>query len=159
MSKRVYESLEEEARKGNVSLNTLVNQLLSSHVRDDWVFEEVGFVRMPKDAFREILSAIPDSKLAELGRGAVKTGRDTMMLARSGGITLDAILEDLRFLSRCGWCTIHETKVNGKTVITMAHDFGARHSVMVAADAANIFGLVGIHPKITTTHSSVVIEY
>jgi hypothetical protein len=159
VSKNVYDSLEDEARSHNVSLNTLVNQVLSSHTRDDWVFEEVGFVKMPKDAFRALLGAIPDCKLSELGTGAVKTGRDTMMLAKSGSISLNAILEDLHFLSRCGWFSLHEAKANGKTVITLVHEFGPRQSILMAADAVNLFGLVGIRPNVTTTNSSVMIEF
>ena len=137
----------------------MVNQVLSSHTLDDWLCEEVGFVKMPKDAFRAMLRAIPDDKLSELGTGAVETGRDTMMLARSGTITMDSVLEDLRFLSRCGWCSLHEARVYGKTVITLAHEFGPRQSILMAADVENLFGLVGVHPRITTTNSSVVIEF
>jgi hypothetical protein len=159
IGKNVYDALEAEARARKISLNTLVNQVLYSHTLDDWVCEEVGFVKMPKDSFRAILAAIPDDKLRGLGAGAVKAGRDTLMLTRSGAITLDAILEDIRFLSRCGWCSLHEAKVSGKTVITLAHEFGPRQSVLVAADVENSFGLVGIHPRITTTNSSVVIEF
>jgi len=157
--KHVYDSLEEEAKEHNVSLNTLVNQVLSSHTRDDWVFQEFEFVKMPKDAFRAFLREIPDDKLSKLGTCAVKAGRDTMMLERSGAITLEAILEDLHFLSRCGWCTVHEAKVYGKTVVTVSHEFGPRYSILVAADIENLFGLIGVHPRIITTDSSVVVQY
>ena len=39
----------DEARTHRVSLNTLVNQVLSTHTRDDVLWEEMGCVKIDKD--------------------------------------------------------------------------------------------------------------
>jgi len=157
--KDVYGSLEEEARTRKVSLNTLVNQVLSSHTRDDLLFEEEGFVKMTKNTVRLALSFIPDDKLTELGSLAAMSGADARMLARSNCITLDTVLDELRLFSRSGWYSLNEAKRNGKEVISLIHDLGPRESVLIGAYAMNLFALVGVRPKITTTSSSVMIEY
>ncbi len=80
--KDVYDSLEDEARTHRVSLNTLVNQVLSTHTRDDVLWEEMGCVKMTKTAFQEFLSRIPDDELDELGSVLAKNTPSAMMLAR-----------------------------------------------------------------------------
>ena len=154
----VYDSLEKEANKRKVNLNTLVNQMLSTDTRDDLQLEEMGFLRMSRDVYRTYLSLIPDDKLKELGALTAET-EDTVMLARSGTVTLDAVLDELRLLSRFGWNSFQQTKRNGKETISLVHDFGPRRSIVTAAYVMGLFALAGVHPKVTTTHSSVMVEY
>ena len=157
--KDVYESLEDEARTRRVSLNTLVNQVLSSHTRDDVLWEEMGYVKLTKIAFRAFLSRIPDDELDELGPVLAKDTPSAMMLARKGAVDLDAILDYLRFRSRSGWFSMHESKGDRKNILSFMHDFGSRESVLLRSYFMSLFGLVGIHPMITTTSSSVMIVY
>jgi hypothetical protein len=161
--KDVYDSLEDEARTKRISLNTLVNQVLSNHTRDDLLLEEEGFVKMTKNTLRVVFSLIPDDKLAEFGRLAAKNGPDARMLARSNKITLDTVLDELRLFSRSGWYSLKETKKNGQQVISLMYDIGPttgpRQSVVLSAYVTGLFALVGVRPKITTTSTSVTIEY
>jgi hypothetical protein len=159
ISKDVYNSLEDEARKSGVSLNTVVNQVLTLHSHDDVIWQEIGNVRLSKIAFRAFLSRIPDDELAELGSLLAKDTPSAMMLARTGAVNLDAILDYLHFRSRSGWFSFHESKNNGKEVLSFVHEFGPRDSVLLSSYFTSLFGLVGIHPKVTTTNSSVMVEY
>jgi hypothetical protein len=156
--KDVYESLEDEARRRKVNLNTLVNQLLSTDTRDDLPLEEMGFLKMSRDVYRSYLSMIPDDKLSELGRVDAKS-EDTVLLARSGAVNLQAALDELHLLSRFGWFSFHQVRTNGKETISMVHDLGPRYSVVFGAYTTNLFALAGVRPKVTTTHSSVMVEY
>ena len=157
--KDVYDSLEEEARTQRTSLNALANQVLATHTRDEKVLREVGFMRLTKASFRCGLGLMPDDKLSEWGMTAAKGVQNTVMMARDGAITLDAVLDDLRLLSRSGWFSMDETKHDGRANICFMHDFGPRWSVVHAAYVAGLFGRIGVRPKITTTDSSVMVEY
>lgn|GEM_PF-6064016 len=159
----VYDSLQNEASSQKVNLNTLLNQVLSTHTRDDLLFEEEGFVKMTKNTLRAALSLIPDDKLSEFGRLAAKNGPDARMLARSDCITLDTVLDELRLSSRSGWYSLNEGKRAGKEVISLIHNLGPttgpRQSAVLSAYVTGLFALVGVRPKITTTSTSVMIEY
>jgi hypothetical protein len=157
--KDVYDSLEDEARTRRVSLNTLVNQVLSTHTRDDLLWEEMGYVKLTKNAFRAFLSRIPDDELEELGLALSKDTPSAMMLARKGEVNLDAVLDYLRFRSRAGWFSLNESKRSGRDTISFMHDFGPRESVLLRSYFTSLFGLVGVRPKITTTSTSVMIEF
>ena len=155
----VFNSLEDEAKRKNVSLNTLVNQVLSAHTRDGVLWEEMGSVRLTKDAYRAFLSRIHDDELEELGPVLAHGTPSAMMLARKGSIDLDAVLDHLRFRSRFGWFSMQESQKNGRDTISFIHDFGPRESILLGAYLASLFGTVGVHPKITTTNSSVMVVY
>ena len=163
ISTDMYDSLEEEARKKSVSLNTLLNQVISAHTRDDLLFEEEGFVKMTKNTLRVVLNLIPDDNLSEFGTLAAKNGADARMLARSDCITVDTVLDELRLFSRSGWYSMNEEKKNGNEIISLIHDLGPttgpRQSVVLSAYVTGLFALAGVRPKIRTTSSSVMVEY
>jgi len=157
--KDVYDSLGLEARTRNVSLNTLVNQVLSTHTRDDVLWEEMQCVKLTKIAFRAFLSRIPDEELAGLGTALANDTPSTMMLARRGVVDLDAVLDYLRFRSRAGWFSMNESRRNGRTILCFMHEFGPKESALLRSYFMSLFGLVGVHPKVIASDSSVVIEY
>ena len=157
--KDVYDSLEEEARTRRVSLNTLVNQILSAHTGDDVLWEEMGYVKLTKVAYRALLGGIPDTKLDELGPVMAKGTPSAMMFARKGGVSLDAIMDYLRFRSRSGWFSMVESRRDGREVVCFMHDLGPRESTILRSYFKSLFGLVGVRPTVTAAGSSVVVEF
>lgn len=154
----VFRALEAESKAKRISLNTLVNQVLATHTRDEVVLEELRFLRMSRDVYRSYLAMVPDERLSELGALHAKT-EDAVLLAMSGSLNLDAVLDELQLLSRSGWYSFHHTRKNGREHIAMSHDLGPRFSVVFSAYLSGMFALAGIHPKVTPTSSSVVVEY
>jgi hypothetical protein len=155
----VYDKLRGAARTREITLNMLVNQVLSAYTRDELALERIGIVKMPKSSFRVILSIMSDDQLAEWGRTMVTESADSVMAARKHNITIDSVLDNLRLSSRAGWFSIDEEGRSGKKAICMVHDFGPRGSVLLVATVMSLFGLVGVHPKVTTTNSTVTVEY
>ena len=154
----VYNSLQMEARSEKVNLNTLLNQVLSTHTRDDLLLQEEGFVKAPDSTLRATLKLIPDDKLSEWGTTAVQGDVGTRTIARSGAINLDSALEELRFGSRCGWFRLDERNEE-KRKISLVHEFGPKYSVFLGAAITAGFAQLGLRPKITSTDSSIMIEY
>jgi hypothetical protein len=159
VQEEVYSSLESEAREHKVSLNALVSHVLSDHTRDDSLAEEVETIRVTKDAFRLFLDAISEDRLREIGRLSVNRGADAMMMAVSGAINLDAVLDELNIFSRWSCYSIHHTNANGKRIITLMHVLGPKFSVLLVGYVTALFGQISISPKVKTTNSSVTIEY
>ena len=157
--KDVYDSLEDEARTHEVSLNTFVNQLLAAYTRDELVYEKLGVLKLPKDTYRMMLQLIPEDKLSEFGSELVKRWPTALMLARKGAITTDAVLNHLRDTSKMGFLSMYETKRNGTNIISLTHEFGPRYSTVLTAAVKGLFELVNVSPEVTTTDSSVTVEY
>ena len=157
--KDVFDSLESEAKIHRISVNSLSNQVLSRHTRDEMELGEVGYVEMTKDAYRAMLDLVPDDKLTECGRLTTKPGVEALMVARNGPMTIDSVLDILRLSSRIGWFSLKESRDKGKKTICLLHDLGPRQSAVFAGSMSTLFSLVGIRPKVSTTDSSVMIEY
>jgi len=157
--KDVYESLEDEARARKVSLNTLVNQLLSDHTRDEMLYEKAGVVKLPRSTFGLMLEFIPEERLLEFAKEVAKHWPTTMILARKGVITVDGILSQLHDESKMGFVSLYEVRNNGTRRVSLLHEFGQKYSTILGASTESLFALVGVRPKITTTSSLVTIEY
>jgi hypothetical protein len=157
--KDVYDTLEDEARIHEVSLNTFVNQLLGAYTRDELVYEKLGVLKLPKETYRMMLQLIPDDKLSEFGTELIKHWPTALMLARRGAINTEAVLDHLRDTSKMGFLSMYETERNGMKVVSLTHEFGQRYSIILTAAVKGLFELVNIRPKITATDSSVTVEY
>ncbi|MGA2665366.1 MAG: hypothetical protein ABSF83_10515 [Nitrososphaerales archaeon] len=155
----VFGSLEQEAERRRVSLNVLVNQVLASYVRDELLFEKIGYLKMTKDAYRAHLGVIPDDKLGELGTKLAKTNPREIMLARKGVVSMDGVLDLLSLQSRFGLWSLQTVERDGKNAVTLMHDLGPKESVLLAAYVTGLFALVNVRGKVTTTDFSVMIEY
>jgi hypothetical protein len=156
--KDVYDSLEEEATRRKVNLNTLANQMLSTETREELPLEEMGFLKMSRDVYLALLNLVPDDKLGEVGIRSAKT-EDTVMLARSGAINLQAVLDELNLISSFGWFSLHHSRTNGKESISLVHHLGPRYSAVLGTFVPSLFALAGVHTRVTTTQSSVMVEY
>ena len=64
----IKEKLEEECKSKQVTLNTLIGQILAKHVDWDRFTEEVGFVSTSKVALKAFLESIPEKQVETIGR-------------------------------------------------------------------------------------------
>jgi hypothetical protein len=159
VAKDVYDSLEAEAHAHGMSLNALVGSILARHAREDWIYEEVEYVRMPKELARMHFGRMSDDELVKSGEFVATHIQNTLLVARDGGITLDAVLNELRHMAEEGWFSIHEDRTNGRRTVTLVHNLGRGYSIASKASNMALFGLVGVHPDITITDSLIKIEY
>ena len=98
INENAFLALEEEAKKRNISLNTLVNQLFMSYANFDRYFQRLGMLKMSKFQFRKILDAAPTNEIVELAREVALNSSRTIILAKYGTLSLTSILEYLNDL-------------------------------------------------------------
>jgi len=159
ISEEIYEALQEESRMKKTSVNTLINQLLDYWAESDRFLEEVGLVRITRSNFKKFLQALPEGKLADLGKVAGKNVARSYMMAKDGKISHPGLLHYLRgFAEYGGYAKYNETEITGKRVIVLMHELGTAGSVYISAYVQSLFELVGSQPVITTTENSVVVE-
>jgi len=68
INERSFLALEEEAKKRDISLNTLVNQLFMSYANFDRYFQRLGMIKISKVTFRKILNVAPTNEIVEVAR-------------------------------------------------------------------------------------------
>jgi len=159
ISDQIYEAMQDHARANKVSMNTLVNQLLGVWSESDRFMDEVGLVRITRPNFTKFLEALPERKLAQVGRSAGKDLARSYMMANEGQVTVSGILNYVKgFAQYGGYAKYNETENDGKRVVVLVHNLGEAGSVYIGAYVQSLFELVGSRPTMTTTERSVVVE-
>ena len=160
INESAFLALEEEAKKRNISLNTLVNQLFMSYANFDRYFQRLGMLKMSKFQFRKILDAAPTNEIVELAREVALNSSRTIILAKYGTLSLTSILEYLNDLVYYAYFVERSEVVSpsGERVITLIHSYGEKGSIFVKAYSKALFELIDMEPKLSLTENSVTIE-
>jgi hypothetical protein len=128
ISESAFLALEVEAKKHNISVNTLVNQLFLCYTNFDRYLERHGFFKMSKVTFRKILEAAPEKETVELAREVAQNSSRTLILAKYGELSLTNFLDYLSNLADYAYfIEYNEVYSPGeKRVITLMHSYGKR---------------------------------
>ena len=159
ISQSAYKALEEDASGRRISLNTLVNQLLLAHANMGRFQDKLGAIRIARPSFVHLLNACSDEALIEVARSVVLDSPRAQMLAKYGTLSLSTVLDYMRtMIAYGGWGEYSEVENQGKLVITQTHDLGRKGSVFISNVLESIFGMVNIHPKMSSSEHSITIE-
>jgi hypothetical protein len=160
INESAFLALEEEAKKLNISLNTLVNQLFLSYANFDRYFQRLGMLKMSKVTFRKILKAAPANEIVELAREVAQNRSRIIILARCGALSLTSVLDYLNNLADYAYFVERSEVVSpgGKRVITLIHSYGEKGSIFVEAYTKALFEQINMEPKLCSTENSMTIE-
>jgi hypothetical protein len=159
ISESAFEALEEDARSQNVSLNTLVNQLLLAYTNWDRYVNKVGAIRTTRTAFNLLLNAASDEAIIEAARLSGPDTPKSIILAKYGVLSQSTVLDYVRSAATYGgYAQYSEVQSQGKSVITLMHDLGRKGSVFLSNILESIFGMTNIHYKMSSSEHSVIVE-
>jgi len=159
ISESAFLALEEVARKRNISLNTLVNQVFLSFANFDRYFQRFGMTKISKVSYRKTLRAVPDDQVIELAKEVANNSGKVIILARQGTISPKGVLDWLKDLADyANWFQYNEVlSPDGRRVITLTHDVGTKFSIFMVAYSKEMFGLAGMNPRLSSTEDSITI--
>src|SRR5208337_1559208 len=89
-------ALQEDAKKQNVSVNTLINQLILTYANYDRPMKRFHMVKVSGSTFRHILQAAKEETIIGAGNLAGSDGPRTSILAQSGELTAENALTYLK---------------------------------------------------------------
>jgi hypothetical protein len=158
-SESAFLALEEEARKRNISLNTLVNQLFLSFANFDRYFQKFGMLKISKVAYRRTLKAVPDEEIVEAAKEVAQNSARVVLLTRYGTLSLGGVLEYLKSLAHYAyWFEYSEVlSPERKRVITLTHSLGEKFSLFMTSYSKSLFEQIVMNPKLTSTEDSITI--
>jgi len=159
INESAFLALEEEARKHNISLNTLVNQLFLSFANFDRYFEKFGMLKISKVAYRRTLKAVPDQEITEAAREVAQNSARVVLLTRYGTLSLAGVLEYLKGLADYAYWFEYNEVVSSerKRVVTLTHSLGEKFSLFMVAYSKSLFEQIAMSPKLTSTEDSITI--
>jgi hypothetical protein len=157
VSESALDAIREEARRRNVTTNTLVNQLLTNYARVGRHWDKIHWMRRPIEWEKDLFDAIPDEKVAELGRLHGPRFK-TFTIARWGEFSLPALLDDLRAIAEDGAFEYTEEVRDGRRTMQFIHMVGRKYSIYVMNALQAAFGALGVHPIISMTDNTIILE-
>jgi predicted DNA-binding ribbon-helix-helix protein len=159
VSESAFKALEEDAARRNVSLNTLVNQLLIEHTNWGRFLDKTGAIRISKSAFIRLLNGSADEAISEAARLSGLDHPRAVILAKHGVLSLKTVLDYIRNAAAYGgYAEYSEIENQGKLIITITHDLGRKGSIYLNSFLQSMFETIGLHPKISSTEHAVLIE-
>lgn len=153
-----FSALQQEADKRNISVNTLLNLLLSSFSEYDRFLEEFHMIKLSNPTFRKILQACDESSIREAGKKAGATLPKSFILAKRGEVTREAVAEYMKMMSQyANLFEFNMTRHAGGTSITLVHELGAKGSAFFGEYAKAAFEVSGVADEIEFDENSVTI--
>ena len=159
ISESAFLALEEVARKRNISLNTLVNQVFLSFANFDRYFQKFGMLKISKVAYKRTLKAVPDEEIVEAAKEVAQNSGRVVLLTRYGTLSLAGVLEYLKSLADYAyWFEYNEVlSPERKRVITLTHSLGQKFSLFMIAYSKSLFEQIPLSTKLTSTEDSITI--
>jgi hypothetical protein len=159
ISERSLKALEDDAKRQNVSVSTLLNQLLAAHTEFDRYLRRLGLIKLSSDTFQRILEAASDENIATAGFDAGLDAPRSIILAKHGILNIDTVIDFLETHSEhSGIYQFGEVRSEGNRKITLLHRLGPRGSIFLANYMKPLFDSIGHPSKITTSEHSVLVE-
>jgi hypothetical protein len=159
VDKAALDALKEDSKKQNVSVNTLVNQLLLTYFDYDRPMKRFQVIKLSTPTFRSVLRAADDAMLAQAGDSAGSEVPRTYILAKSGKVTIESCLDYLKTLSVYGKLFEYSDAANdGNLSFTLSHNFGSKGTVFLQHYVHALFAPLGKGLKFTPDENSVTFE-
>jgi hypothetical protein len=155
----VLDALREDAKRQNLSINTLLNQILLTYTNYDRPMKRFRMLKLPASAFKRILEAAPDEAIIEAGRSTGRDVPETYIRARWGELTLENALSFLKITGEySNRFEYSEIVHDGKISVTLTHDFGTKGNLFFQSFVKAIFHQMGASPRFTSGTNAVTFE-
>lgn len=154
------ESLRKLANEEGISLNTLVNQILTSYLEWEFIAAKAGFAPMQKSVLKDLFDKLSEEDLKAIATRAADNLED-LLLMMCGKVDLDAVLSLTKNRVKRSGFTLrefdNEQGASGKKLV-MQHDVGHNWSVFSKTYIERLINNVGYPTKIESTDNSLIIE-
>jgi len=152
-------ALQEDAKKQNVSVNTLINQLILTYANYDRPMKRFHMVKVSASTFRHILHAAKNETIVEAGNLAGNDGPKTFIVAKSGEVNIENALAYLKTMGNfSALFEYSEVMHGGKVSITLTHDFGPKGSLFLQEYVRAVFEPIGKPLKFQSDENAVLFE-
>jgi hypothetical protein len=140
ISESALRALQEDAKKQNVSLNTLANQMFTAYSSHDRYLQRLHMVKLSTPTLKRIINAATDEAIVDAGAAAGGSVPETFILAKSGELSIASALEYLQLMgTHANIFDYSEVTHEGKTSVTLMHDLGPKGSLFLTSYVGGLF--------------------
>ncbi|HUI86174.1 MAG TPA: hypothetical protein VLY21_03360 [Nitrososphaerales archaeon] len=159
LDEAAFKAIQEDAKKQNISVNTLVNQLVLSYANYDRIMKRLQLMKIPASVFKAILESASDEGILEAARMAGQGVGKTFVVAMRGAFTLENILEGFRSSANyINAFEYNEYPHADRITITLTHNFGKKGTLFIREWIRSMFSEVHLEPKFLPAEDAVIFE-
>lgn len=159
ISEQAFTTLQEEAGRENVSVNTLVNQIILTYTNFDKYIKKLHMMKLPRPTFKRILDAAPEDAIMHAGQLAGSDVPKFFIQAKDGVLSLQTVLSYLRSLGDYGNLFEYTDSVQDrKRTITLAHELGPKGTLFLAHYVQEVFESIDVEPSFSLGDDTIAIE-
>jgi hypothetical protein len=130
ISERALKSIEDESKRQNMTVSTIINQQLLSYSDFERYFRRLGLIKISSATFVRLLLASSDDELTRAGREAGLDTPRSIILAKHGVMSLDTVIDFLKMLSEfANQYEFGQVEQGGKQILTLLHGLGPKGSI------------------------------
>jgi hypothetical protein len=156
ITEKCLEALQEEAQRQSISVNTLVNQILTGYTEFGRFMRRSNGMTLTRQTLAQIINAASVDGLVAAAKLTGKSAPPSLIIPRNGTVTVDSVLQLIQNLSTYANLFQYDAtdEPNHKT-ITLVHEMGGKWSNFLANYFGEAFSLAGTQASCTFTDRSV----
>jgi len=152
-----YKTLKKIAKNEKISLNALVNNMISRFLQWDMIVQKAGWIVFHKNTMKEILQCVDDDKLKEIAERAAEYLKDITLLM-SGTTDLESCLEVLRNKTMNSGFVIMESEHENNRRIVFHHGMGRKWSSFFKTHYEKMLEDLGHPVRCEITNNTLVLD-
>lgn len=159
ISETAFKAIHGDAKKLNLSFNTLANQIFHTYSDYDRFMMKFRMVKIALPTLKRIFDAATEEEIARAGEAAGGNIPESVILAMKGELSVDNALGYLQAMGTYSNMFDYSEIVRGEGVsITLAHEFGSKGSLFLSSYVESMFSLLGKQVKAVQFQDSVSLE-
>lgn len=159
IEENAFKDLQEDAKKQNISVNTLVNQLFLGYSHYDRLMKRFQVIKLPASTFKTILDGSTDEAVTAAAKSAGESIAKTFVISKFGSYTLESVLEGFRTsASYINAFDYSEFLAPGKITITLTHHLGRKGTLFLKEWVNCQFALLHKSVEFMTDDGSITFE-
>ena len=158
LNTEMMNDLKSVAKKQKLPVNTLVSNILESHLGWDISAAEVGWVVMLKAGMIEMIKSLDEQAVSNIAKKVADVGAKEISLYMRGKYGIDEWISIFRERSKMSGFSLKEHKEKDRIKLVMHHDMGEKWSVFFKSYYETVFNDLGAKVSIDFTENTVMIE-
>lgn len=155
VDERVLDNLRDEAKRDNVTLSSLVNQILTKYVDYGRFANRMNALSLARKTFASILNAASEEDLVRVAEIEGRSSPVAFITSMNGHMSVENVVGFMKDLSEHANLFEYSEISHSPPTFTLVHELGIKWSVFLAHYLTEAFESAGVQVKFTTSDRAV----
>ena len=155
VDERVLNNLKEEAKRDNVTLSSLVNQILTKYVDYGRFANRMNALSLARKTFASILNAASEEDIVRVAEIEGRSSPVAFITSMNGHMSVENVVGFVKDLSEHANLYEYSEISHSPPTFTLVHELGVKWSLFLAYYLTEAFKSAGVHVKFTTSDRAV----